>query len=70
MQSRVDEKVKELASLMRLIAFARQNAVELDADISAYCLELALDALKQKLKAAGGDTLAEAGPELHRVAVH
>ncbi len=70
MQSRVDDKTKAMASLVRLIAFAKQNAVELEADISAYCLDLALDALKQKLSAAGGDALAEPSLKLPRAAVH
>lgn len=48
--SNTQDRLKELASLARLVAFAQQNAKELDAGFSAHCLDLALDALMQELQ--------------------
>ncbi|MGO7213281.1 hypothetical protein GR247_09985 [Rhizobium leguminosarum] len=44
-----EEELKELASLARLVAYARESARELNAEFSAYCLDLALGALLQDL---------------------
>jgi hypothetical protein len=55
-----DEQLKELASLARLVAFARQNAKELNADFPAYCLDLALSALLQDISGGGaGSTIGD-----------
>lgn len=48
-----EEELKELASLARLVAYARENARELKAEFSAYCLDLALGALLQDLDRSG-----------------
>ncbi|NEI21349.1 hypothetical protein GUK30_18210 [Rhizobium leguminosarum] len=48
-----EEELKELASLARLVAYARENARELNAEFSAYCLDLALGALLQDLDGSG-----------------
>ncbi|WP_027687339.1 hypothetical protein [Rhizobium leguminosarum] len=48
-----EEELKELASLARLVAYARENARELNAEFSAYCLDLALGALLQDLDRSG-----------------
>lgn len=45
-----DEQLKELASLARLVAYARENAKELNSEFSVYCLDLALGALLQDLE--------------------
>ena len=45
-----EDYMKELASLARLVAFAKENAKELNAEFPAYCLDLALGALLQDLK--------------------
>jgi hypothetical protein len=48
-----EEELKELASLARLVAYARENARQLNAEFSAYCLDLALGALLQDLHRSG-----------------
>jgi len=48
-----DEELKELVSLARLVAYARENAKDLNAEFSAYCLDLALGALLQDLDRSG-----------------
>ncbi|TBD34695.1 hypothetical protein [Rhizobium ruizarguesonis] len=48
-----EEELKELASLARLVAYARENARELNAEFSAYCLDLALGALLHDLDGSG-----------------
>jgi hypothetical protein len=59
-----DEQLKELASLARLVAFARQNAKELNADFPAYCLDLALKALLQDIYGGGACTIGDDEPRL------
>jgi hypothetical protein len=58
-----DEDLKELASLARLVAYARQNAKELNAEFSAYCLDLALGALLQDLDRSGVSLSLENGQD-------
>ncbi|MDC7746124.1 MULTISPECIES: hypothetical protein [Rhizobium] len=48
-----EEELKELVSLARLVAYARENARDLNAEFSAYCLDLALGALLQDLDRRG-----------------
>ena len=48
-----EEQLKELASLARLIAFARENARELNAEFPAHCLDMALNALLQESRPSG-----------------
>ncbi|NEJ71972.1 hypothetical protein GR197_15695 [Rhizobium phaseoli] len=48
-----DDELKELVSLARLVAYARENAKDLNAEFSAYCLDLALGALMQDLDRSG-----------------
>ena len=50
---RSDEDLKNLASLARFVAYARENAKELNAEFTAYCLDLALGALLQDLDRSG-----------------
>jgi hypothetical protein len=58
-----DEDLKELASLARLVAYARQNAKQLNAEFSAYCLDLALGALLQDLDRSGVSLSLENGQD-------
>ncbi len=44
-------RLKELASLARLVTYAQQSARELNVEFPAYCLELALGALVQEIDA-------------------
>ncbi|MBP2449369.1 hypothetical protein [Rhizobium leguminosarum] len=53
MTPKSEEELKELVSLARLVAYARENARDLDAEFSAYCLDLALGALMQDLDRSG-----------------
>jgi hypothetical protein len=43
-------RLKELASLARLVTFAQQSAKELNVEFPAYCLDLALGALVQEIQ--------------------
>lgn len=54
-----EEQLKELASLARLIAFARQSAKDLNAEFSVHCLDLALGSLLQDLQVNGAVAIAE-----------
>lgn len=47
------EKLKELASIARLISFARQSAMEINADFPVWCLDLALGAVLQEMYSNG-----------------
>jgi hypothetical protein len=59
-----EEQLKELASLARLIAFARENARELNAEFPAHCLDMALNALLQDLQGSAAPAIAEEGQRL------
>ena len=48
-----DQRLRDIASLARLVSYARQNARELNAEFSVYCLDLALGALLQDLTESG-----------------
>lgn len=48
-----DQRLRDMASLARLVSYARQNARELNAEFSVYCLDLALGALLQDLSESG-----------------
>ncbi|MGR9173068.1 hypothetical protein [Rhizobiales bacterium] len=50
-----DQRLRDIASLARLVSYARQNARELNAEFSVYCLDLALGALLQDLAESGLD---------------
>ncbi len=50
-----DQRLRDIASLARLVSYARQNARELNAEFSVYCLDLALGALLQDLAESGID---------------
>lgn len=52
----VENELKELASLARLVTFAKQRAHELDAEFPAYCLDLALGAILQEMYKGSGVT--------------
>ena len=66
-----EAQLKELASLARLIAFARENARELNAEFPAHCLELALNSLLQDLQNNAAPEIAEEGQRLEAAfAVH
>ena len=43
------EKLKELASIARLISYARQSAKSVDADFPVWCLDMALAAVLQEI---------------------
>ncbi|PDS78834.1 hypothetical protein [Rhizobium sp. L43] len=58
-----DEELKELVSLARLVAYARENARDLNAEFSAYCLDLALGALLQDLDRSGVSFSQESGQD-------
>jgi len=47
------EALKELASIARLITYARQSAKGLNADFPVWCLDLALGAVLQEMYATG-----------------
>ena len=48
-KANADNDLKELASLARLVSYARQSAKGMKAEFPAYCLDLALGALIQEL---------------------
>ena len=57
--------VERAAALARLIAYARDEALMLDAQFVAYCLEASLAAAQENLKsveAVGNDIIAPAQP--------
>lgn len=66
------ERLKELASIARLISYARQSAQNLDADFPVRCLDMALAAILQEIYPAGAeqphlaDFDEDAGTLLHR----
>ena len=71
MHARNEDQLKELASLARLIAFARQNAKDLKADFSAQCLDMALSSLLQDLQGNAAPAIAEESQRLEAAfAVH
>ena len=43
------DQLKELASIARLITYARQSAKELNAEFPVWCLDLALGAVLQEM---------------------
>jgi hypothetical protein len=47
------EAIKELASIARLITYARQSAKGLKADFPVWCLDLALGAILQEIYVKG-----------------
>jgi hypothetical protein len=48
-----EDRMRELASLARLVTFARNSARDLKAEFSTYCLDLALGSLLEELSANG-----------------
>ncbi|EJT01026.1 hypothetical protein [Rhizobium sp. CCGE 510] len=63
MTPKSDEELKELVSLARLVAYARENAKDLNAEFSAYCLDLALGALMHDLDRSGVSLSHESGQD-------
>ncbi|MDE1991037.1 MAG: hypothetical protein KGI75_00975 [Rhizobiaceae bacterium] len=53
MASQDSESLKELASIARMITYARQSAKSLNADFPVWCLDLALGAVLQEMYANG-----------------
>ncbi|WFU08675.1 hypothetical protein QA646_15450 [Rhizobium sp. CB3090] len=49
MASQDSESLKELASIARLITYARQSAKSLNAEFPVWCLDLALGAVLQEM---------------------
>lgn len=47
------DSLKELASIARLITYARQSAKELNVEFPVWCLDLALGAVLQEMYAGG-----------------
>ncbi|WP_374189892.1 hypothetical protein [Rhizobium rhizogenes] len=47
------DSLKELASIARLITYARQSAKSLEAEFPVWCLDLALGAVLQEMYANG-----------------
>jgi hypothetical protein len=47
------DTLKELASIARLITYARQSAKTIDAEFPVWCLDLALGAVLQEMYAGG-----------------
>lgn len=45
----VENELKELASIARLVTYARERANQIGAEFPAYCLELALGAILQEM---------------------
>ncbi len=45
-----DESAERLRAIARLLTYARAEANELDADVLAYCLDVALAAANDRLK--------------------
>jgi hypothetical protein len=63
------DALKELASIARLITYARQSAKELNADFPVWCLDLALGAVLQEMYSSGQQIpLLEDGAEQSSVA--
>jgi hypothetical protein len=60
-------RLKELASLARLVTFAQQSAKELNVEFPAYCLDLALGALVQEIQSGtpGGERVAHTLSVVH-----
>ncbi|MBB3561336.1 hypothetical protein FHX06_002663 [Rhizobium sp. BK512] len=58
-----DQRLRDIASLARLVSYARQSARELNAEFSVYCLDLALGALLQDLSESGINLPVEAAIE-------
>lgn len=50
------DSLKELASIARLITYARQSAKNLNAEFPVWCLDLALGAVLQEMYANGLQT--------------
>ena len=53
MASQDSDSLKELASIARMITYARQSAKSLNADFPVWCLDLALGAVLQEMYANG-----------------
>jgi hypothetical protein len=51
--SQDSDALKELASIARLITYARQSAKGLHADFPVWCLDLALGAVLQEMYSSG-----------------
>jgi Asp/Glu/hydantoin racemase len=43
------DELNEMASLVRMLTHARQSAVEVDAVLPAHFIDMAIDALKEKM---------------------
>lgn len=54
-ESGKDHELKELASLARLVTFARLRAKELNVQFPTYCLDLALGAIIQEMNKDDGE---------------
>lgn len=52
------DSLKELASIARLITYARQSAKTLNAGFPVWCLDLALGAVLQEMYGAGAQAIA------------
>lgn len=50
-----DKAAQELSALARMITYARQAARDLDAGLTAHCLDIALAAALEELKDTGID---------------
>jgi hypothetical protein len=62
-ESADSEALKELASIARLISYARQSAAGLKADFPVWCLDLALGAVLQEIYAMGDQPSPFAGED-------
>ncbi len=64
------DSLKELASIARLITYARQSAKNLNAEFPVWCLDLALGAVLQEMYANGlQSSLLEEGADAANMAV-
>ena len=71
MASQDSESLKELASIARLITYARQSAKSLNAEFPVWCLDLALGAVLQEMYENGlPNPLFETGTDTAKVVAH
>jgi len=65
------DSLKELASIARLITYARQSAKNLNAEFPVWCLDLALGAVLQEMYENGvPNPLFEEGTDIANVVAH
>ena len=57
MADEADDRVRELASLARLVTYGRNSAKDLKIEFSTYCLDLALGSLLEELSRCGVATV-------------